>query len=422
MDVAFERGIRAIAIGSLFVLGCAKPPSNSVVYEESAPECQGSTIPHQYLVRWANHRVTKVVTDKLGAFMIQLSQSQTGQSVRIEQDRWVTPPYTKSNAAPESDVPDNWGVERINAPAAWQKGIYGDGVIVAVVDSGIDKNHPQLKNQIAVNLGESGVDESGADRRTNGIDDEKNGFIDDYAGYNFALNSNNVADSIGHGSHVAGIIAAEHHDTHIQKGYVQGVAPKAKILPVAFIGSSGGGSLSDAISGINYAVQMGAKVINASWGGAPCSQSSRILQSEIASLAGSGVIIVVASGNDGINVDQSPEYPAAYNLSSQITVGATGVFDGMAEFSNYGDVTVHLFAPGVAIISTFPNSSYASLDGTSMATPFVTGAVALMLSENPKATASQIRETLYKSAFINKSYRNASRGRLDLGLAIPSLP
>ena len=323
------------------------------------------------------------------------------------------PPVT----APTGTEINNWGARAINAPVAWQNGVRGSGVVVAVVDTGVDITHPQLVNQIYYNHGEMGLDAQGRDKRTNGIDDDGNGYVDDWAGYNFLNNSGVMSDDVGHGTHVSGIIAAEHSDTTIKTGYVQGVAPEAKILPVKFLDQSGG-SLSDALKGIDYAVMRGAKVINASWGGPGCAQS---LRQKIQDLSNENVLFVAAAGNGGENLDLYPQYPAAFIAPLQLTVGAIANTLLQDDYSNYSKTLVNLFAPGTAIVSTVPSSlypgGYASMTGTSMATPFVSGAAADLLSAHLGVTVQTVRQMILQSVDQDPSYTNSSGGRLDVGKA-----
>jgi subtilisin family serine protease len=196
------------------------------------------------------------------------------------------------------------------------------------------------------------------------------------------------------------------------------VAPQAQILPLAFLDRNGAGMLSSGVKAIQYAVAQGARVINASWGGDDCSKA---LREEIRNLDDTRVAFIAAAGNDSRDVDTLPSYPASLNLAAQITVGAIGSHDIMANYSNYGMHAVHIFAPGTEIDSTLPGSRVGSLSGTSMATPFVTGAVALLLSAAPTATVSQIRTALYNTALHDDHYLNASHGRLDLAKALDEL-
>lgn len=397
----------------LLLISCDKPRTEETVFPKPTEECKTSALKDQYLVRWSNGQITKELGPTRDSFIQNFLLPNMNRIDFVENDQRIHLDDTlDSLASPldeNSDYPDNWGIERIGAAQSWAAGIRGQGITVAVIDSGIELGHPSLKNQIYANPGESGLDSLGRDKSNNGLDDDNNGLVDDINGYDFAFNSEILSDHSFHGTHVAGIIAAEHNDVSYQKGHVQGVAPSAKILPLAFIDSSGGGSLSDAIRAIDYAVLMGAKIINASWGGAPC---SKILGAKISSLGELNVLFFSAAGNRGVNIDEQPEYPASYNLPSQITVGAVGPLNLMADFSNYGDRNVHLFAPGLRIVSTVPGGGWRSATGTSMATPFASGVAALLWSSKPEASASEIRAALLESVDKDSSYRNSSQGRL----------
>jgi subtilisin family serine protease len=174
--------------------------------------------------------------------------------------------------------------------------------------------------------------------------------------------------------------------------------------------------MSDAVRALGYAVKRGARVVNASWGGQQCSRS---LRESIRTLEGQNVFFVTAAGNaiyrkPANNIELVPEYPASLNLFSMLTVGAVDLAGTTAEFSNFGPTAVHLFAPGENITSTLPGNQMGPLNGTSMATPFVAGAVALLLSAEPAATVPQVRQALYSSASTRADYVNASKGRLNL--------
>jgi subtilisin family serine protease len=328
-----------------------------------------------------------------------------------EQDQVIQldDPKNLHSLASNTLPPDDWGPQMINAPAIWAQGYQGQGMTVAVVDTGTDITHPQLASNVFVNSGEV---------PNNKVDDDSNGYVDDVNGYDFNTNSGAVTDGNGHGTHVSGIIGANH------TGAVQGVAPKAKILPAPFMDSTGSGQVSDAISAMQYAAKMKANVVNASWGGAPCSSQ---LQQEIVNLNSAGILFVSAAGNDGVNLDQSPEYPAAFAMSGQLTVAAlfynnasnpvTYMMDG---YSNYSYNLVNLAAPGTNILSTWPGGGTQVLSGTSMATPFVSGAAAVLWSAKPSATLVEIRNAIV-NGITKGDYAVISRGRLDLQKALATL-
>ncbi len=285
---------------------------------------------------------------------------------------------------PFADVPNvggnNWGADLVNAPEAWANGYTGQGVVVAVIDTGVDYNHEDLKNNIWTNTKEIAG---------NGIDDDGNGYVDDIYGWNFDSNNNNISDDNGHGTHVSGTIAGENN------GYgVTGIAYNAKIMPIKALNESGSGSYSAIANGIYYAVDNGANVINLSLGG---SYSSRTLKSAVEYASSKGVTVVMAAGNDG---DSSPDYPARYANKSGIAVGAVDKNNQLADFSNRaGDNQLaYVTAPGVKIYSSLPNNQYGAYSGTSMATPHVAGVVALMLSANRSLTDAQVREIITETA------------------------
>ncbi|MDZ8088307.1 MAG: S8 family peptidase [Nostoc sp. DedQUE12b] len=283
-----------------------------------------------------------------------------------------------------ADVPDlggnNWGADLVKAPEVWAHGYTGKGVVVAVVDTGVDYNHEDLKNNIWTNSKEIAG---------NGIDDDGNGYVDDTYGWNFADQNNNTLDDNGHGTHVSGTIAGENNNYG-----VTGIAYDAKIMPVKALDSSGSGSYSSISKGIRYAVDNGANVINLSLGGG---SSNRTLESAINYASSKGVIVVMAAGNDG---DSSPDYPARYASKSGIAVGAVDKNNNLADFSNRSGTNpiAYVTAPGVKVYSSVPNNQYATYSGTSMAAPHVAGIVALMLSANPNLTDAQVRQIVTETA------------------------
>lgn len=281
---------------------------------------------------------------------------------------------------PYEDVPDlggnNWGADMINAPTAWNNGHTGQGIIVAVIDTGVDYNHEDLKNNIWINTKEIAG---------NGIDDDGNGYIDDVRGWNFDNNNNNVLDNNGHGTHVSGTIAAENNGIG-----VVGIAYNSQIMSVKVLDANGSGSYANITKGIYYAVDNGAKVINLSLGG---NSSNDSLKSAIEYASSKDVIVVMAAGNNGESI---PSYPARYAYNSGIAVGAVDQNNNLADFSNRSgsQEIAYVTAPGVNVYSTVPNNQYANYSGTSMAAPHIVGVVALILGANPNLTESQVRQIL----------------------------
>ena len=292
-------------------------------------------------------------------------------------------------------------VASVNADAAWGHAV-GQGVVVAVIDSGIDLTHADLKSQLWQN-----PTEIAGNRK----DDDRDGFIDDTNGANFLNQSGNVQDDAGHGTHVSGIVSAAANNT---TGGV-GLAPGAKIMALKVLDSAGNGSLNGAVNAIYYAVNHGAKVINASW---TMSFGTPALQAAITYAANKNVVFVTAAGNEGVNNDITASYPGNYRYSNVLTVAAVDSSGKLASFSNFGATKVDLAAPGVGILSTIPGG-YDTWDGTSMATPYVAATAALVASLRPDYTAaqivSQIKNTVHQTTDLTGKV--ASGGYLDSAAA-----
>jgi subtilisin family serine protease len=269
-----------------------------------------------------------------------------------------------------SEYSQLWGMDKIDAPEAWEIDQGNPEVIVAVIDTGADMDHVDLVANIWTNLGEI---------PGNGIDDDGNGYTDDVHGYDFHNNDGDPSDDQGHGTHCAGTIAAEANDVG-----VVGVAPNIIIMPLKFLDSEGSGSFSNAVLAIDYAEEMGAHVISASWGGYTYTIDTSMTNA-IDDFSG---VFVAASGNDNINLDTYtlwgilPIYhaPASYPNESIVSVASIDLGGDLSSFSNYGMITVDLVSPGRNILSTIPDDTYGTKSGTSMATPHVAGVVALMIS------------------------------------------
>jgi subtilisin family serine protease len=277
---------------------------------------------------------------------------------------------------------------------AWEISKGEEGCLVAVIDTGVQWNHPDLAANIWRNSGETLVD---------GLDNDNNGFIDDAIGWDFFSNDNDPDDEHGHGTHVSGTVAAL-TDNGIG---VAGVAPNCKIMPLRFLGPNGG-STADAIAALNYAVKAGAKISNNSWGGG---NSSTALYQAIQAAGAAGHIFVAAAGNSSFNTDRTPQYPAGYNLQNIISVAATDNQDRLATFSNYGAKTVDLGAPGVDIISLTRGSDYRWASGTSMAAPHVAGVVALVSAKYPNLSALEVIEQILSTTrFVSSLNRKTVTG------------
>ncbi|HEY9830379.1 MAG TPA: S8 family serine peptidase [Stenomitos sp.] len=288
----------------------------------------------------------------------------------------------QNNSFPDVDYfggEKDWGINAVKAPEAWAKGFTGKGLVVAVIDTGVDYKHPDLDANIWVNTGEIA---------NNGIDDDGNGYIDDANGWDFVDGDNDAMDLNGHGTHVSGTIAAEKNDFG-----VTGVAYDAKIMPVRVLDADGSGSMSNVAAGIKYAADNGADVINLSLGGGYSSE----IEDAVKYATAKGVVVVMAAGNE---YSSQPGFPA--NLANQwgVAVGAVDNTNKMAGFSNKAGSTEldYIVAPGAGVYSTTPDNTYSTFSGTSMATPHVAGVAALILSANPNLTAAEVESILTETA------------------------
>lgn len=262
----------------------------------------------------------------------------------------------------------------------------GAGTVVAVIDTGIDATHPDLEGRVLPG-GFNVLDNSGnTDDVGNGLDDDADGEID---------------EMVGHGTHVAGIIAQ--------------VAPDADILPITALDSDGAGDAFLLAEAIFYAVDVGVNVINLSLGS---TRDQRVVADSVAEAAESGVMVAAAAGN--LDRDQPVEYPAAD--PNAIGIAATDEDDAKSDFSNFGEL-VDLAAPGTDITSAYPGDDYASWSGTSMATPFVAGAAALLLAADPEMSVDAIMDRLMETAVSLEDSApdhvgELGAGRLDIGAAV----
>ena len=323
----------------------------------------------------------------------------------------------------------------IRAPLAWDFAIGSHAITIAVIDSGIDYNHPDLVNNIWSNTGESCTD---------GIDHDGNGYINDCRGWNFVSDNKTPVDDLGHGTHVAGIIGAAGNNWL----GVAGVMWHVKLMPLKVLNSSGSGTTSDVVSAIQYAVSKGVKIINASYGGFSYSQAE---YNAISSANSQGVLFVASAGNGdpvacgelgkciGVNNDLTPMYPASYNLPNIISVAATDQNDKLASFSNFGFNSVDVAAPGVYILSTIPMSGtsqpflsfctnslavdYDFCGGTSQAAPHVSGVAGLLFGQYPHLSLHEVRGTILSYVDVLPSLNSwiSTGGRINAFKAVFSL-
>jgi subtilisin family serine protease len=282
---------------------------------------------------------------------------------------------------------EQWAVgssSLLDLPGAWQLS-QGAGVTVAVVDSGTRLDHPDIAPNVWTNF---------AEVPANGVDDDHNGFVDDVHGVDLTTTApqQDISDGNGHGTHVAGIIAAAANG----RGVV-GVAPRARIMTVKVLDAQGAGTTGAVADGIRYAVANGARVINLSLKSeAPDPRVGEAIAAALTARA----LVVVAAGNDGADIDRAPSYPASIPAPNLLAVAATTPAEGrgLAGFSNYGVLSVQLAAPGQEILSTANDGGYAVESGTSMAAPMTSGVAALMASANPRLGGVELRSLLLQSA------------------------
>ena len=354
--------------------------------------------------------------------------------------------YYASEIPNDPDFSKLWGLKNsgqtggvsgadINAEEAWNIQSGDEAVLVGVIDTGVDYEHPDLVDNIWNNPGEIGIDSNGNDKKSNGEDDDNNGYVDDWRGWDFVNNDNEPMDDNVHGTHVAGTIGAVGNNS---VGVV-GVNWKVRIMSLKFLSSNGSGSLADAIDAIAYANAKGVKILNNSWGGGG---RSRALEDAIKQSNNAGVLFVAASGNEGNDNDANPSYPASYEVANVLSVAAMDDNGRLATFgaggggggeglcgcgsstpaptgigSNFGATSVDLAAPGEDIFSTMPNNRYGSLSGTSMATPHVSGVAALVLAQFPGITNTQLKQRLMNSV----DQRNSLSGKMVTGGSINAL-
>jgi subtilisin family serine protease len=293
----------------------------------------------------------------------------------------------------------------IDAVEAWDIHTGSHTVRVGVIDTGIDYTHPELSANIWANPAEAAG--------TPGFDDDGNGYIDDIRGWDFANNDNNPIDDHNHGTHVSGTIGAVGNNA----AGVAGVCWQVSLVPLKFLDASGSGATSDAVEATAYATDLGIDLTSNSWGGGGFSQA---LQDVIDEANAAGKLFVCAAGNESSNNDVVDSYPSNHNSPNLIAVASSTRTDTLSSFSNYGVTQVDLAAPGSEILSTTIGGTFATFNGTSMATPHVSGACALIKAYKPDLTHLEVRDIILQTVDYVPELATASAtgGRLNVVQAL----
>jgi subtilisin family serine protease len=360
----------------------------------------------------------QTVADQYAAMTDSVAYAEVNYQIKladpIQNEISRDPVFRESSAEMPNDpmFGEQWGLNNlgqdggkrradIDALRAWSTTKGSDEVVVAVLDSGVDFTHVDLRDNMwfrPENIPQFTDDELGA--------------FNDLNGYNGTDNIADPMDDNGHGTHCAGIIGAEGDNGE----GIAGINWKVKIMPLKFLGRSGIGSTNDAIEAINYAIDrkkkgVNVRIISASWGS---TTKSKALEDTIRAAGAAGILFVAAAGNEGSDNDSRPHYPSNYDLPNVVSVAALDRNDQLAGFSNFGLKTVHIAAPGKDILSTWLNDSYREASGTSMATPYVSGVAALIIASEPNITMAKLRERLLKTVdkLDSLSSKVASGGRV----------
>lgn len=340
----------------------------------------------------------------------------------------VQPNFIYQTQATANDPRFNelYGLNKIQAPVAWDTTTGSSSVVVAVIDLGVDYNHEDLSGNMWRNPGETGTDSVGQDKTTNSVDDDGNGYVDDVFGVDTINHDSNPMDDSGHGTHVSGTIGGVGNNST----GVAGVNWNVRLMAIKSHALDGNGTSASVIEAFQYVTMMrrrgiNVRVTNNSWGGAPeAANYDQALKDAIDDAGNTGILNIFAAGNSARDNDLLPFYPASYDSPSVISVAASDQNDNRASFSSQGATSVDLAAPGVLILSTLRNSTYGFFSGTSMATPHVAGAAALLWAHAPHLTAAQVKATLMGNVDVLPQWAGltVTGGRLNLARAIQNTP
>lgn len=413
-------------IGETFSLQAAKPKELLVSFEKDATASEKEQIIASqggFIVKHFKTNNSALV--RIPEFIGFMSAKESLQ--KIDGINQVAPNrifYLQATTANDPKVNSQYHHKTVKSLEAWDISVGDKDVLVGIIDTGLTLNHEDLKDNLWKNPGEVGLDEEGNDKSTNGIDDDGNGYIDDFQGWDFIDNDNIPNDAHGHGTHCAGLVGA----TGNNGVGVSGINWNVSIVGLKIFGSSGSTTESAIIEAIEYANMMNVKITNNSWGGPARGNwgegGQDLIYEAIRKGGEKNHLFVFAAGNSSQNSDKNPMIPGAYNLDAILNVASTTSSDSKSGFSNYGLDSVDIGAPGSSILSTvksgFFRRKYSKMSGTSMAAPIVAGAAALVQAVYPDFTGIEIKERIMSTVDIIPALegRTVTGGRLNVLNAI----
>ncbi len=399
----------------------------------SAPPAHTTTLTERYLIKFKksvkNHQIVQTLDNpgmiirdyypEIDVYSVDLQSQSLVQNLKqktpneiayMEKDSIVHAigKVTSAEVLPnDPEFKNQKEYLRTHIQSAWDITTGSRNIVVAISDTGISFDHPDLKNNIWTNPNETAG---------NGLDDDSNGYVDDIHGWDFVRQNNNPIDENNHGTHVAGIIGAEGNNG----AGIAGMNWQVSLMPVKFLDGAGSGYTSDGISTILYAAKNGARIISCSWGGG---EDSQALKDAIKYAYDHGALVIAAAGNSSENLDSHPSYPGAYGSSGLISVASSADVGQLSDFSNYGIFGTMIAAPGSNILSSVRNGKWMRMSGTSMATPMVSGTGALMLSLAPNLTSLGLKNGILNAVDEQTSYRDliSTSGDLNTRKAVEQL-
>lgn len=421
------RILQSVAVAALLA-GAASDPAFAQDADFTAP-AQPQTVPGEFIVKYREEAAAfgaaaAAMQQQPGMEVVDSLPSIGAQVIRLEPSaeigalsqalsalpavEYIEPVYLwHALVEPDDDDYDQqWALPEISAPDGWDSQKDSPDVVIAVIDTGVDYDHEDLADNMWRNPDEV---------PGNGIDDDGNGIVDDVHGANFvpAAPTGDPMDDHNHGTHVAGTIGAV---TNNATG-VAGVSWQPQIMALKFLSANGSGSTVGAIKAIEYALVKGADIMSNSWGGGGFSQA---LEDAIEMANDEGILFTAAAGNSNIDNDQTPHYPSSYEVANILAVMATDQANDRAGFSNFGAQSVDVGAPGVSILSTVRNDQYAAFNGTSMATPHVSGVAALLKQQDNTRDAAVLKQLIMENVdqFAGLQGTSVTGGRINLAKAL----